>query len=62
MLFSNKNGKDYYKNGITVSCVFTLPEPSLHYNSTVTYANGGNININNKYYTINIFKMQLFLE
>lgn len=48
---ASTNGKDYYKTEITVSCVFTFPEPKLHYNGTVTYTSGGNININNKYYT-----------
>lgn len=49
---TSSNFKNYFKNELTVSCVFTFPESTLNYNGNVTYSSASDkININNKYYT-----------
>jgi len=51
--YTSSDNKNYYKNGITVSCVFTFPSSSIELDGKVKYDNvsSSSLNINNKYYT-----------
>ena len=57
------SNKDYYGDGITVTCIFTFPEATLNYDGSVSYASASNkINVNNKFYTPTYYNGNYKLE